>query len=115
MLPHPALKTAPPVFRPLPNDEKTYIALPYPYHLYKLVSHVHPHFVIFDTGSKLVKENIEQGFYEACSEMNNGDELRHLLHRIKEIYRYWMGHPVPTSFTNGVIPDHPQKLQLHQW
>ena len=99
MLPHPALKKAPPVLRPVPE---TFITIKYPYHLYGLVSHIRPHFVVFNTGSKLVKENIEQGFYEACSEMNNGDELCHLLHRIKEIYRYWMGHPVPKSLLRMV-------------
>src|SRR5258708_15687400 len=108
MLPHPALKTTSPFIRSAPNDGEEFITLKYPYHLYGLVSHIRPHIVIFNTGSKLVKEDIERGFYEACSEMNNGDELRRSLDRIKGIYHYWMSYCVPTSFTNGVIPDHPE-------
>ncbi len=81
-----------------------YDCLVYPFDLHHLDSHIHPHFVIFNTGSKLVKPAVEQAFYTTCGVMQNSDELRRLLGCIKEIYQYWMSFPVPTSFKNGVKP-----------
>ena len=64
--------------------------LDFPYNRHGLRSHIHPHFVIYNTGRKLKhKDNLEK-FNESCQKMENKDALMESLDSILTIYCGWM-------------------------